>query len=507
MEAFVIYLLKSAVATTAFYLFYILAFRAKKQFRFNRIYLISSMAISLLLPLIRFTVQRPQAANYPILFNTDSPAELPTVAQSVSLVDQLYLLAVLIFALGFLLLLIKLVVSNWKAIQLTRRSESRRVNGLHCLLTDDTIHPFTFFNKIIIPTDILNKSYLDVILEHENIHVKEHHTRDVLFAELLLLFQWFNPFAWLMRQAIKNNLEYLTDDIIIRTNNRQSYQLAMVAMADKEGVAPFLTALNGSQLKQRIIKMKQKTDSKKLIGKKLLVLPLLTLLVLLLANKKFEAAPITQGDNLVSGTVYINDAKQPLPGATVLIKNSTVGTITDMAGKFVLKVNELPATLQFSFAGTDKQEVTVDKSGSIEVTLTGKPDQVVSIRSIPQSPLLIVDGKPYQGSMDDINPDQIDKIEVYKGAKATAIYGTSAQDGAVIISLKDPKLIKSVKSKTQSALPLIVLNGEEKGNVDIESLNIDPTSIESIDVLKNESSTRIYGDKGTNGVIVITTKK
>ena len=90
---------------------------------------------------------------------------------------------------------------------------------------------------------------------------------------------YYDPFAWLLKDAIKNNLEYLTDHELTLTNDAQQYQLAMLGLVDKRGVAPFLTALNGSQLKNRIIMMKKKTENKYALLKQLVVLPLLAILV------------------------------------------------------------------------------------------------------------------------------------------------------------------------------------------------------------------------------------
>ena len=125
-------------------------------------------------------------------------------------------------------------------------------------------------------------------MQHEDIHVRGKHTLDILFAEVLFLFQWFNPFAWLLKDAIKNNLEFLTDHKLTRTNDAQKYQLAMVGLAHKKGVAPFLTALNGSQLKNRIIMMKKKTENKYALLKQLVVLPLLAVLVMGLSTKEVK---------------------------------------------------------------------------------------------------------------------------------------------------------------------------------------------------------------------------
>ncbi|RKD92835.1 M56 family metallopeptidase [Mangrovibacterium diazotrophicum] len=257
MEAFLIYLLKSGAALAAFYLFFLLVFRRRKQFGFNRLYLFLAMPVSYLLPLITIKVTATEVVIPQIINTTPTTAAQPLATEAAT--TNWPAIALLIFAAGAGFFLLRLLISNLRAISLIRKSEKARLLETVCCVCNQEVHPFSFFNQIIIPREVLNSEHLPVILQHELIHVHEQHTIDVFTTELLFLLQWFNPFAWLLKDALKNNLEYLTDDQIIQTTNRQHYQLAMLAMADKEGVAPFLTALNGSQLKDRILMMKQKT--------------------------------------------------------------------------------------------------------------------------------------------------------------------------------------------------------------------------------------------------------
>jgi len=146
--------------------------------------------------------------------------------------------------------------------------------------------------------------------------VKEKHTLDILFTELLFLLQWFNPFAWLIKGAVKNNLEYKTDDEIVKTNDPQTYQLAMVTLADKKGVAPFLTALNGSQLKSRIIMMKKKAENKFAPLKQMVLLPLLAVLVMGLSNREVKTEIIQQQNETV-------EIKTEMQTDTVILEEKT----------------------------------------------------------------------------------------------------------------------------------------------------------------------------------------
>jgi beta-lactamase regulating signal transducer with metallopeptidase domain len=85
-----------------------------------------------------------------------------------------------------------------------------------------------------------------MILRHEKIHADSRYTTDILLPEILFLFKWFNPFAWLMKKAIKNNLEYLTDEEVTRKDDPQAYQLALVALAGEKGWPPSSTLSMGT---------------------------------------------------------------------------------------------------------------------------------------------------------------------------------------------------------------------------------------------------------------------
>ncbi len=289
MESYLIYIGKSALAAGAFYIAFLLLFQNQKHFVFNRFYLPVSLALSFLIPLITFTTVKYIE---PFLSeNTNSFAYLATTSESVVLpefVFQWYHYLFGLYILGVAGFLFHLLLGHAKAMHIIRFSRLKTMFGTEVNITPKDIHPFSFFNKIVVSENTLDSVNLQMIVNHENIHVKEKHTLDILFVELLFLAQWFNPFAWLLKDAVKNNLEYKTDHQITKTNNPKDYQLAMVALVDKQGVAPFLTALNGSQLKSRIIMMKKKTENKYALLKQLIVLPLLAILVMGLANREIR---------------------------------------------------------------------------------------------------------------------------------------------------------------------------------------------------------------------------
>ncbi len=464
METYLIYISKVALASAAFYLAYLILFQNRKQFIFNRIYLPGMLALSFIIPLVTFTtvqyIEAPITDLNSFALLSES-TEAITYSESYSLWPH-YLFG--IYLLGVAGFFFHLVTGHIKAMQIIRGSRMKNLFGTNIYVTEKDVHPFSFFNKIVISERTLSSRNLRMIIDHEYIHVKEKHTLDILFIEILFLLQWFNPFAWLLKDAVKNNIEYKTDDKIVRHHDPASYQLAMVALADKKGVAPFLTALNGSQLKNRIIMMKKKSETRFKLVKQMVILPLLALLVMGLSNREVKTEfiqqqdvtnqyqPEVQEETIVSGRIT-NGKGESLANVAVIIKGKQVGTISDNSGNYQIQLEQADSTLVFALPGYEKQEIETDGRKKIDVQLKssssenssqlnpGKSENSsktsVTIKSSDPSnePLYIVDGKTTK-TINQIPPGDIERIEVLKNESATELYGTTAKNGVVIITTK-----------------------------------------------------------------------
>lgn len=536
MENLLVYLLRASIALAAFYLAYLLLFQKRKHFRFNRIYLTGSMLISYCIPLITFEVKAPPVAarlSVPVQQVQASPDAAVRFFWELFSWEQI---AAAIFLFGSFLFLIRLTAGHLRAQTLIKQARRERVNGISCLVSDQDIHPFTYFNRIVIPSDSLKTSYLNLILQHEQIHVKEQHTIDVCIAEFLFLFQWFNPFAWLMRDAVRNNLEFLADDHVIRHADPQNYQLAMVTLVGKSGVPPFLTALDGSQLKNRIIMMKTKHKGSGLI-RKFLLLPIITGLIITLSNREFRAEASSPDTRTVSGKVVSKETGEGLVNAAILVKGTQIGTLTDREGNYVLKLEDQDATLVYQFPGYQAEEVTVGAESRIDVQLNKAPGtthiEVVGYATQPKvvykdSVKVKVDlsdsvqvKKGFRVLVDDTVKTKVQirvvpkdsvrakkdvRVMVYDTIKTNINISNLTKDSVKVkVGVREPSVtIRYVGKDTIN--PLFVIDGVKMGK-GMTSTLMPPEDIESISVLKNESSTSLYGEEGKKGVIIITTKK
>lgn len=204
----------------------------------------------------------------------------------------------------------------------------------------------------------------------------------------------------------------------------------------------------------------------------------------------------------VSGTVISAEDNQPIPGVSVFVKGTTVGTITDIDGKYSLEVPSTASHLVFSFVGMKRLELPID-GAVIDATL--EPDvlgleevMVVAFGRIRKESLTgsaaVIDSKNLESrSLTSVG-------QVLTGAAPGVITtGGSGQPGS------SPDIrIRGIGTLNTSAYPLVILDGSEYSG---SLASINPTDIESVTILKDASSTALYGSRAANGVIIITTKK
>ena len=207
-----------------------------------------------------------------------------------------------------------------------------------------------------------------------------------------------------------------------------------------------------------------------------------------------------------------------LPGVSVVLKGTTNGTITDMDGKYTLSNIPENGALQFSFVGMKTQEIAAEGKTSINVTLA---DESIGIEEVVAVGYGVQKKSDVTGALVRVGADEIKARPVTNAVQA--IQGRAA--GVDITSNERPGTvgditIRGVRSLTASNSPLYVVDGipmvtntvDAGGNTSNKVTlggidNMNPNDIESIDILKDASATAIYGSRGANGVVLITTKK
>ncbi|MBO9632954.1 MAG: TonB-dependent receptor [Chitinophagaceae bacterium] len=231
------------------------------------------------------------------------------------------------------------------------------------------------------------------------------------------------------------------------------------------------------------------------------------LLLLLLLSAQVVTAQAQQAK--ITGKVLGEDG-DPLPGVSVMIKDSKTGTVTDDQGAFSINLPKLPGFLVFSSAGYVNREVNFTKAGSFNVNLTRDPQSLKDVVIVGYG---TVRRRDLTGSVGSINIADMQKAPVksFDEALAGRVSGVQVVSSEGKPGSSISVVIRGGNSVTQGNSPLYVIDGfpmEDPGSDAANIINaIDPADIESIDILKDASATAIYGARGANGVVVITTKR
>lgn len=491
METVILYIAKTGICLGVFLIIYLLFLRRTTFFRFNRLFLLSGFIISLILPAIKYTYDVIIPASNIETLNTalNTSAALP--ANNMNIWNILFYL----YITGIVLLSVR-NLTTYRKLQRLISGGAKSSLGTYKLIENNEVQsPFTVLNYILLSSKNMNITEKDLILKHETTHIKQKHWIDLLCSECVLLLQWFNPFTWIYVHLLKENHEFLADKAVLDSGvSPVVYQAVLINQRFQGTVFSLSNSFNHSKPLNRLSMMnKSKTSSWKRLSA-LIVIPVFGIFIWASAVPKYVMEIPNDITNILE------------------TKDST---------KVQVYVFEKKSSTQ-----VDKDEKYVTKTTT---TITKSKDA--------KNPLYIIDKEmKYEHELKDIKPEDIDNISVLKSESAVNAYGEKAKNGAVIINTKtftnnnptphisiDTVLLRdkpvnaiTVNSKTShtsvrstnlddTSNVLIILDGKEVGNKTMKEL--DPNRIESINVLKDKSATDAYGDKGKNGVIIITSKK
>lgn len=281
-----LYLLQVNVGLILFYALYKLVCTRDTFFRSRRFILIVSLVLPFILPFIDVREWLESRDRMIMLTHFDYSAVLPEIvvgSEAVETGNRVFVLSEWIgylYLAGVVALLVRLAVQAFSLYRLIVRMPEKEINGVCVKCLNDPSGPFSFFGWIFMNPAAVKEDEISEILTHEMAHVKQHHSVDVLLAEMVSICCWMNPFAWLLKREVRLNLEFLADRKVMEAGfATKSYQYHLLGLAynHKYGLS---NNFNFSHLKQRIIMMnKKKSNAAGHIKYALFVLPAFALLV------------------------------------------------------------------------------------------------------------------------------------------------------------------------------------------------------------------------------------
>jgi|WetSurMetagenome_2_1015567.scaffolds.fasta_scaffold00034_4 TonB-dependent SusC/RagA subfamily outer membrane receptor len=458
---FSIYLLKSAAWLTGFSMFYILFLRNERFFRIIRIYLIGGILASLMFPLISFhydveVVTSPLAGINVVPVSENLLAGIHPPQES-SHID-LKAILLIIYLSGMITLAFRMILHLVTISKAIRRNVAYR-QGSAWIIKDREIKPsFSFFNYIFInPSTTVPEE--EHILNHEKVHVSQKHWFDILLAEMARMLQWVNPFAWLYVGFIRQNNEYLADESALKQiEDPAIYKAVLLNQIFSTPLIPFSNTFSYSTGKKRFDMMKKITASPFRKLKLLFILPVIAVIFYAFATPEYKY--IAEPDNsaiietLASLTksvkgLVLNEENKPMAGVTITPSDKSALIVTDQSGKFLISNLPEGASLVFSYTGYKTQTIIPDYSNEMVINMARDPEAVTTLFKLVPPP-------------------------------------------------------ETAPGQQPQSRPMVLIDGIESEK-DLSVM--DPNTINTISILKDKSATAVFGEKGKNGVIIITTKK
>lgn len=270
MGALLLYILKSTICLILFYLGFKALLSNDTFFRFNRWVLLVGIATCMLLPAIKIQTSEPLLIQQPIihlekmiageetvvtyLSDNNPEVDMIPVVTPAKMIDWGQIIALLYWA-GFIFCLMTTLLSFRKMFVLIRSGRKLQQGRYTLILVPSCVSPFSWGRYIILSEEDYEK-HPDEILTHEMMHLKSHHSIDLLFMECILWLHWFNPAIWLLKRELKDIHEYQADKgVLTQGVDATKYQLLLVKKAVGSSLYTLANSFNHSKIKKRITMM------------------------------------------------------------------------------------------------------------------------------------------------------------------------------------------------------------------------------------------------------------
>ena len=347
METILTIFWKSAVLITLFYFVYKGFLHKETYFKSIRYFLLTGIIAAVILPFIIIPIYVETEFVQPAFEVIESTFIKSTTSSystfnwaGIMLFSYFVVAAYFIIRLGIQLLSIGVLIYKNKCV---------KEGSYYFVEIADEITPFSFFNFIVYNPDRFSKTELDQILAHEKVHANQQHSIDTIMANLLVAFQWFNPFAWLYKKDIEQNLEFIADKCALKVSKSQrSYQQLLLKTSIPNYQMALANNFYNSLLKKRIIMLQSKKSNSKSQWKIALILPLL-IAFLFAFNTKTIAQKKEVKKVVVKETIEIY--------ARMITKESTKDELAEVSKSFA----EKGLDVKFSGVKMDKNMITAIK--------------------------------------------------------------------------------------------------------------------------------------------------
>lgn len=453
------YLLKVAICWLVFYVLYRLILEKTTFFKLNRAYLLITLLLGLVVPMVRISLGAPADP-------TEGTNWLPeVVVRANNLVNQPYTLPEITIQVpssaawdiwpwlywgGVAYCLLRFLVGLFQLYNIYRRGSKQAMGKYTLVYSEEVKAPFSFMRCLFWPAELEDENLeREYMLRHEETHILQYHTLDVLFSEIIKAICWFNPLAYHYSQALRDVHEYLADAAVLQNANRKQYGHLLIRQSLSGPSIALVNHFSTSQLKKRIhMMMRKKTEGRAQL-RYALSLPLLVALGFLFAQLNIEAQVPTISQNSTL------PPPPPMMAPGVVEKGKAEAPYSSMSKEVIIRRDTTPKVVEERVV----QGFPLNSTQAREVPVIGYPSKPNSLKeivivgysplrdSIPGEVFKVVEKMPeYPGGSTELLKFLAQNIRYPEMAKKENIQGMVVvqfiigKDGAII----DPHVVQGI---------------------------------------------------------------
>ncbi|MFV8370097.1 M56 family metallopeptidase [Flavobacterium sp. LB2R40] len=453
MEALYIYLIKSSGLIALFYLAYYYMLRKETFFTSNRWFLLLGLLTSVVLPLVVYTkIIMVESSSKNIDW---SRIPVTTSINNDGFEINWYLIAGIIYAIGIVLFLVKFGFDFYSLNTVLKGKTIQNQADLKFIDTTENVAPFSYFNTIVYNSSLYSRSELENILEHEKVHSDQNHTVDVLISRLFCILFWFNPFIWLYKKAILQNLEFIADcEASKKISDKKAYQFTLLKITTHENCVAITNHFYQSLIKKRIAMLNKNQSKKSNSWKYAVIIPILVAFVML-----FQVNVIAQEKTTVQAKTKIINANEQSVDVYKINKNTTDEELKEKSSN--LKENYAIIATFSGIIRNSKNELTAIK---------------VDLKK----------GKEIAQKMETKGTEAINEFGIIVSKNDNGTLTVNFGSDETIINQKSTVITPNVPSMPEKE---IFINGKKVSQDDLDK--IDPKEIATMNVNKNDNKQEI----------------
>lgn len=487
------YILECIAFQLVFLIIYDLFLKRETFFQWNRGYLIGTYSVSMVLPWIKIEALKSEVplllGSYPDDFWNTFDAAIVTGNELVSSTPTW---PYILFFLGAIAATAFFSYKLYQIYRLRRNGDVRTHKEFTEVVVPDSLVAFSFFNFIFLGDKISKKSYHGIVA-HELVHIRQKHSYDLLFFELMRIMVWFNPLVYLYQRRVSELHEFIADARVSGTSKKEQYELLLSQVFQTQHISFINQFFKTSLIKKRIVMLKKEKSNRIVKFKYLFIVPLVLAMLAFTSSRNSiglisnstpsEAESIRKygaNDTLMA---FAEVDKAPIfPGCEN--EDDTKECFKKRVFQHISKHFNYPKEAEEKgIHGQVNTLFTISEDGSIQNIKLRGPHKLLENevkRIISRLPKM--------------------KPGIHEGKKVNVGFSVP-----IMFKLDESTTVDLFKKGTEGLEPIFMVNGKSSSQAEVRA--IDPDDIEYMSVLKGEAAKKQYGEKGKNGVVQITLKK